>query len=216
MRALPIILAAILSVVSLSGMARAEPDAAGPLAVEFDGQRYTLNFEDQAALPDGSMGNALAEFTLKGETVENWSKLFAFYAYPQMGTDPAAAVEAVGKVVKETNPDANYAIDINDEKDEAIIDFLTWAEGSEVMEFNVFRYVVADDGPGLIAMQYAQHINIDDMDVEDMRALRERTVREMAAMDMDAAQDYFAAKREQMSANAEAGEAPSYAERDQQ
>ncbi|MDH4983843.1 hypothetical protein [Hyphomicrobium sp. D-2] len=215
MRVLPIILAAIVSTVSLSGVVYAEPKAAEPLAVEFDGQHYTLNFEDQAALPDGSMGNALAEFTLKGETVENWSKLFAFYAYPQMGTDPAAAVEAVGKVVKETNPDANYAIDVSNEK-EAIIDFLTWAEGSEVMEFNVFRYTPADDGPGLIAMQYAQHINIDDMDVEAMRALRERAVREMAAMDMDAAQDYFAAKREQMSAKAEDGDAPSFAERDQQ
>lgn len=211
MRVLPIILAAIVSASALISTAHAEPKV-DPLAVEFDGQRYTLNFEDQATLPDGSMGNALAEFTLKGETVENWTKLFAFYAYPQMGDDPTAAVEAVGKVVKETNPDANYAIVVNEEKDEAIIDFLTWADGSEVMEFNVFRYAPADDGAGLIALQYAQNINIDDTDVEAMRALRERAVREISAMDMDAAQDYFAAKREQRSARSDAGEEPSYAE----
>lgn len=159
--------------------------------VEFDGDTFSLAYEDQAQQEDGQPGNALAEFTLPGETVEDWSKLFAFHSFPTMGGDPLAAVEAVGKVVKETNNDANYAIVEDKAKGEAIIDFLTWAPESDVMEFNVFKYARAADGSGLVAMQYAQHIKLGEMSVEDMRALRARTVEDMAQTDIGAAQEYF-------------------------
>jgi hypothetical protein len=192
MRLLPIV--ALLAIVS-SAMAAEAPSA------DFDGQRYTLNFEDQATLPDGQPGEGLAEFTLPGETVQDWSKLFAFHAYPEMGDDPVAAVEAVGKAVKESNKDANFAIVVNDKAGEAIIDFLTWAPDSDVMEFNVFKYARAADGRGLVALQYAQHVKLGDIDVEGMRALRERSVDNMAATDMGAAQKYFADKRARSASN---------------
>jgi hypothetical protein len=185
MRMLPVLAALLASTV----LAHADTPA-----VEFAGERYTLNFEDQAVLPDGQPGNGIAEFTLPGETVENWSKLFAFHAYPEMGDDPVAAVEAVGKAVKDTNKDANYAIIADDKTGEAIIDFLTWAPESDVMEFNVFKYARAADGRGLIAMQYAQHIKLGEIDVEGMRQLRTRAVNDMAATDMAQAQAYFAEK----------------------
>lgn len=186
MRLSPVV--AILAFVS-SAIAAEVPSA------EFDGQRYTLNFEDQATLPDGQPGDGIAEFTLPGETVQDWSKLFAFHAYPEMGDDPVAAVETVGKAVKQANKDANFAIVVNDKTGEAIIDFLTWAPDSDVMEFNVFKYARAADGRGLVALQYAQHVKLGDIDVEGMRALREHSVDDMAATDMSAAQKYFAGKR---------------------
>ena len=171
-------------------------------AVVFGDDRYTLAFEDQATLPDGEAGDGIAEFTLPGESVDNWSKLFAFHAYPEMGDDPLAAVETVGKVVKETNKDANYAIVTNDQTGEAIIDFLTWAPESDVMEFNVFKYARSADGRGLVAMQYAQHIKLGEIDVEGMRALRKRTVDDMAIEEITQAQDYFAKKRGRSASNA--------------
>jgi hypothetical protein len=171
-------------------------------AVVFGDDRYTLAFEDQATLPDGEAGDGIAEFTLPGESVDNWSKLFAFHGYPEMGNDPLAAVEAVGKVVKETNKDANYAIVTNDKTGEAIIDFLTWAPESDVMEFNVFKYARSADGRGLVAMQYAQHVKLGAIDVEGMRALRKRTVDDMATEDITQAQDYFAKKRGRSASNA--------------
>ncbi len=164
-------------------------------SIEFAGQHYTLNFEDQAQQENGAPGDGLAEFTLPGETVNDWSKLFAFHAYPEMGDDPVAAVKMVGKVVKETNKDANFAIVENEETGEAIIDFLTWAPESDVMEFNVFKYARAADGKGLIAMQYAQHIKLGEIDVEGMRALRARSVQEMADTAISQAQAYFAHKQ---------------------
>lgn len=193
MRMLPV-LAALLASFSL---ARADAPS-----VEFDGERYALNFEDQAVLPDGKPGDGIAEFTLPGETVQNWSKLFAYHSYPEMDDDPVAAVKVLGKIVKENNKDANYAIIENETTGEAIIDFLTWAPESEVMEFNVFKYARAADGHGLIAMQYAQHIKLGEIDVEGMRALRERTVADMAATDFKQAQDYFAKRRATSASNA--------------
>jgi hypothetical protein len=185
------LLAVLLASVSL---ARADTPA-----VVFGDDRFTLAFEDQATLPEG---DGIAEFTLAGETVDDWSKLFAFHAYPEMGDDPLAAVETVGKVVKETNKDANYAIVTNDKTGEAIIDFLTWTPESDVMEFNVFKYARSADRRGLVAMQYAQHIKLGEIDVEGMRALRQRTVDEMATEDITQAQDYFAKKRGRSASNA--------------
>jgi len=207
MRVLPLILALIVSASTATSIAHAAPPV-----VAFEGQRYTLAFEDHTTLEDGQMGDAIAEFTLPGETVEDWSKLFAFYAYPQMGDDPAAAVEAVGKAVKEANKDTNYAIAIDEETGEAIIDFLTWLPESDVMEFNVFKYARAEDGRGLIAMQFAQHVTIDGIDVKGMRALRQRAVKDMSDMDIDQAQEYFADKRSQSSADAGDDDKPSMAE----
>ena len=66
------IFAALLATIAL---ARAETPT-----VEFSGERFTLNFEDQATQEDGTRGDGLAEFTLPGETVEEWSKLFAYHA----------------------------------------------------------------------------------------------------------------------------------------
>jgi hypothetical protein len=171
-------------------------------SIEFAGDRYTLNFEDQAQQEDGSPGEGLAEFTLPGETVNDWSKLFAFHAYPDMGDDPVAAVKMVGKVVKETNKDANFAIVENEKTGEAIIDFLTWMPESDVMEFNVFKYARAADGKGLVAMQYAQHIKLGDIDVEGMRALRTRSVQDMADTAVSQARAYFARKQGKSASNA--------------
>jgi hypothetical protein len=60
------------------------------------------------------------------------------------------------------------------------------------MEFNVFKYARATNGPGLIALQYAQRLKADDMDVADFRKLRQRSVEEMARTDVGPARDYFA------------------------
>ena len=200
------LLSVAIAMLAWVSLARAEAPS-----IEFAGERYTLNFEDQAQQEDGSPGDGLAEFTLPGETVNDWSKLFAYHAYPEMGDDPVAAVKMVGKVVKETNKDANFAIVENEETGEAIIDFLTWTPESDVMEFNVFKYARAADGKGLVAMQYAQHIKLGDIDVEGMRALRTRTVDDMASEDISQAQGYFAKKQGKSAANADTVTEPALA-----
>ena len=65
------------------------------------------------------------------------------------------------------------------------------------MEFNVFKYARAANGAGLIALQYAQRLKAADMDVADFRALRQRSVEEMAHTDVGPARDYFAGNEEE-------------------
>lgn len=194
-----------LCLVAASLMARAE-DA----TVEFDGQSYRLDYQGAAQQPSGRQGNSLAEFTLQGETVNDWTKLFAFYLFPESGDDPVAMAETMGETTKELNPDANFKVIKNPQTGDAIIDFLTWSDGSDVMEFNVFRYARAEYGPGLVAMQYAQRFKLGDMSVEEFRALRAHAVDEMAESDMAQARDYFAAKaKEKLGSARDANPPPS-------
>jgi hypothetical protein len=96
--------------------------------------------------------------------------------------------------VKEVNKDANFALTEDPKTGEAIVDFLTWAPDSDVMEFNVFKYARAANGAGLIALQYAQRFKADNLDVADFRALRQHSVEEMARTDVKPAREFFAEK----------------------
>jgi hypothetical protein len=179
---------AIFCLLASNGFARAEPPN-----VDFGGERYRLAYEKQVKLASGQPGDGIAEFTLKGETVEDWTKLFAFHAYPQSGDDPVLAAATLGRLVQEANKDARYALIEDRQTGDAIVDFLIWTPGSDIMEFNVFKYARADYGPGLVALQFAQRIRADD-GVAAFQALRERAVKQMAETDIAQARDFFAAR----------------------
>jgi hypothetical protein len=69
--------------------------------IDFAGETYHLAYQDEAQQENAAITEALAEFTLQGQTVNDWTKLFAFHAYPTAGNDPASATAMLGKVVKE-------------------------------------------------------------------------------------------------------------------
>jgi hypothetical protein len=167
--------------------ARAEDQVA-----DFAGETYHLDYHDRAKHPDGSSGDGVAEFTLEGETVNDWTKLFAYHIYPEVPDNPQLAAETLGKTVKENNKNANYSLTQDAKSGDAIVDFLTWAPGSDVMEFNVFKYAKAGDGSGLIALQYAQRFKTKDIPVEEFRKVRQRMVDEMSHTDAEPAREYFA------------------------
>ena len=144
-----------------------------------------------ASRQNATITEALAEFTLQGQTVNDWTKLFAFHAYPTAGTTPPPPPQCSARSSRRRNKDANFAITKVPDSDESIIDFLTWAPGSDVMEFDVFKYAKDASGKGLVALQYAQHIKAKDMDVADFRKVRERMVEEMVGTDISPARDYF-------------------------
>jgi hypothetical protein len=190
----PLIATPVIALCLLAATTRVSADTP---SVEFDGQRYRLDYQNEAKLPDGQPGNGLAEFTLEGESGNDWSKLFAFHVYPEAGDDPTLAAATLGKVVQNDNPDANFALQENKDKGAALVDFLTWQPGSDVMEFNVFKYARAEYGPGLVALQYAQRFKLGDLSVDDFRALRERAVKAMAETEIAPARDYFAGRTEE-------------------
>ena len=165
---------------------------AGPPEVAFAGDHYHLNFRDEGTTPDGAPGDAIAEFTLSGETVDDWTRMFAYYLFPDSGDDPVLMTQEVARAVKETNPDASYVLTEDTAHDAAMIDFLTWEPGSDVGEFNVFKYAPAKSGPGLVAMQFVQRFNVADMDKEHFQDLRRRMVAEMSKADITPARRFFA------------------------
>lgn len=161
--------------------------------LEFGGQRYHLGpeYQDEGA---GGAGFSAAEFTLDGETVPDWTKLFAFHNYPGLDAEPAVAAATVRETVLEQYKDASLAITDVPGSDEAILDFLTYDPDRDVMEFDVFKYARAADGEGLMALQFAQRFPAADFDKKAFPALRARIIDEMARTNVAPAQAYFAAK----------------------
>lgn len=181
-----VVVAALCAMLALAAWAK-------PADVAFNGESFAPTFENTERGPDGT-GHPFVEFTLPGETVDNWTQLFAYHDFADLDVTPDQAVAALGDVVKEQNKDANFAITEVPGGQEAIIDFLTWTPGSDVMEFNVFKYVHAREGNGLIAIQYAQRLNPDKLDVMAFREFRKKAVEEMMRVDPAPAQAYFAPK----------------------
>lgn len=163
-------------------------------SLDFCGERYRLTYEDAGLAEEREPGNSVAEFTRDGESADDWTKLFAYHAYPDAGDDPTLATQTLANVVKEDNKDALITLKDDPEKGEAIIDFLTWVPGSDVMELNVFKYARASNGEGLVALQFAQRLKLADIDTIDFKALRAQAVAEMAATDIAPARAYFAAR----------------------
>jgi hypothetical protein len=175
----------------LAAATLARADAPTP---EFGGERYHLDFQDRPKLPNGGLGDGIAEFTLSGQTVNDWTKLFAYYVYPAAGDVPANMASAVANAVMKANPDAKYVMRKNEETGDTILDFLTWPPDGKVMEFDVFKYANAKDGPGLVAVQFAQRFKADKFDPIAFRAVRQRALEEMALVDPAQARTYFAGK----------------------
>ena len=168
------------------------PARADPLPFDFGGERYTVDYQAQVKEPDGTAGQGIAEFTLKGENVDNWTKLIGYHYYPEQVGTPAQAAANLGKYLKEINKDFTYALFNTKDKDDAVIEFMTWEGNGEVVEFDVFKYARPEAGPGVIALQFAQRLKLKDMSVEEFQALRERAVAAMMTAETGPMRSYFA------------------------
>jgi hypothetical protein len=177
---------------SLFLVAALAPARAEPMTFDFGGERYTVDYQAQVQEPDGTAGQGIAEFTLKGENVDNWTKLIGYHYYPEQVGTPAQAAANLGKYLKEINKDFTYALFNAKENDDAVIEFMTWEGNGDVVEFDVFKYARPEAGPGVIALQFAQRLKLKDMSVEEFQALRERAVAAMTAAGTGPMRSYFA------------------------
>jgi hypothetical protein len=91
---------------------------ASPAPIEFDGESYLPAFtSDQPEL-------RLVEYVRTGETVENWTKLFAVRNFP--GQRDREAVKSCEH--RQAAPStAGVLVLVKEDGSEAMIDFLTWA-----------------------------------------------------------------------------------------
>jgi len=150
-----------------------QPENAPAKAVRFDGETLPLAFEQV------NQDESLAEYIPRGQSLERWTQLAAIRRFRDR-RDPAAAVGALARSLKETNPLAPSKVLENPRTGEAMIDFVTWPESGEFVEFNIFKYRKAADGT-LVAEQYALRAYEDtETFLRQLRPVRERLVELMA------------------------------------
>jgi hypothetical protein len=149
-------------------------------AIIFGGERYVRAFKDTK-----SNGQMLVEFVRAGEALESWKKLVTLHRFPAAKPDPKPMVGSLVNVLKQRYPDARYKISENPKTGEVMIDFLASAQGSETVEFNVFKYARHESGQGLIAIQFAQRFMLGEVAGEEVRKVREAAVAEAATFKTD-------------------------------
>jgi hypothetical protein len=155
------------------------PVAAEPRAVTFGGESYVWAFQDTK--PSGQL---LVEFVRAGETVETWGKLVTIHRFPAVANDAKSMVLSLARMLKQGDPDVRYVIRENPETGEVMIDFPLRAPGTDVVEFNVFKYAVHASGRGLIAFQFAQRFKLGKVSGEDFAKVRQASLAEAADVDM--------------------------------
>jgi hypothetical protein len=132
--------------------AQSLPNAKGKAApkkesVQFDGETLVLASEEK----DDTQ--KLREFIPVDQKLESWTKLASIREYDS-DKSPAENVEVFKNVLKEKYPQTSTTVTDNPQTDEAIIDFLVWADDRSFVEFNVFKYRRAG-AKGIFAEQYA-------------------------------------------------------------
>ncbi len=142
--------------------------SAPPQPIEFDGEKYEAGFFST------QNGTRLVEYVRPGETVENWTRLFAVRNFTTSHT-PQQAVQGFEAVVKQHNPLAGVRTLVKEDGSEAMIDFLTWEQGTDHVEFNVHRYLRKPEFPGLISYQFAYRFRVTpEVTAEKVRANKQR------------------------------------------
>lgn len=161
--------AVLIAVVSLFPFA-----AASAGSIRFDGETYEKKFTND------NPEIRLAEYVRRDESVNNWTKLIAVRNFTKL-TEPKAAAANLAKVLQQQNPHARFQLLASKDGSEAQIDFLTWAENADSMEFNIHRYLKVGGYPGLISFQFAYRLT--DKSPKAMEAFkrnRQRWISEMS------------------------------------
>lgn len=126
----------------------------------FDGEDLYLVFAKE------TQSNSINEYIPKGQSLDSWEKMLALHLYKRQEVGPKDWARGVALLLKKTNPNAQFRLQYNEEKDEALIDFLTWPTGQEeveFMEFNIFKITRGARPKELRALQYAVRYYGDDL-----------------------------------------------------
>jgi hypothetical protein len=164
----------LLCVVFVSATLAAEP---GGKTLTFPDEAYELAFTQEV------QGEVLNEYVLRGETLDDWTRLLSVHVYPRR-VDFQLLAGSLVKVVKEKNPLAQAALHTSQDGRRSMVDFLTWAgTGDEtITEFNVFIYQLGPDGKSVLAQQYAERAYGREEGLDYMRQLKGRRIKMLEAV----------------------------------
>jgi len=139
-----------------------------PKSVDFCGHQLFFAFA----------GNGFDEYIPHGETLENWKRLASIRKI-KSNVDPLVYAKSLAELVKADNPLSSSAVRYNENKQIAIIDFITWPRDVSYVEFNIFR-VEKNGNNDLTVYQYAEREYDEPKKfLLALKDLRSQTIREM-------------------------------------
>ena len=125
------------------------------------------------------------EFVKSSENLENWTKLIA-YRYqklPGADNDPSKVALGMASVLRARG--MMSAVLENKKNSEAMIDFIARGK-SNVLEFNVFRYIKSKDSNAVISLQFAYRFtDTSEQNVQKILSLRESWTKQALGFDMN-------------------------------
>ena len=140
----------------------------------FRGDEFVRKYES------GNDKARLVEFIPPNENLQNWTKLIGYRAVFDSRQTPAEAAAVVGALASQRYGGAKPRV--LTKGDEAIVEFVAKAPGSDVVEYNVFKYAPGEGGRGIVSFQYAHRFR--GLDPDGARELGARWVADAAAYDM--------------------------------
>ena len=125
------------------------------------------------------------EFVKNSENLENWTKLIA-YRYQQLpgaDNDPSKVALGMASVLRARG--MMSAVLENKKNSEAMIDFISRGK-SNVLEFNVFRYIKSKGSNAVISLQFAYRFtDTSEQNVQKILSLRESWTKQAIGFDMN-------------------------------
>ncbi|MDR2901980.1 MAG: hypothetical protein LBU87_02580 [Lactobacillales bacterium] len=121
-----------------------------PPMIKFGPTNYVLAY----AASDG--GDALNEYILPGQTLDNWTRMVAVRSF---GNNHMTAEQAARSMIKELyarNPEAKINVYGGERENEFTIDFYMYTPHMKIIEFNVFRFI--ERGDMMFSLQFALRI----------------------------------------------------------
>jgi hypothetical protein len=144
----------------------------------------TLTLKEEA---DHGAKGFLAEYIPATETWDNWTKMLAVRFIPGSELDPRASAKQTADnitALKETDPMANVNVYWNEEKKEAIVDFLISSQVPKFLEHNMFRFLKVPKG--IVSYQIARRAYLtnqkkdeDKLFIQDVVILRDQIMGEI-------------------------------------
>ncbi|MFO0943586.1 MAG: hypothetical protein U0930_22855 [Pirellulales bacterium] len=141
-----------------------------PTTVDFRGESYQLAYVAES--PNPQDGRVINEYLPNGESLDNWTRLIAVFAYPNLNDGRNLAGQMIS-ALKASNPLARYQIHESEDGQRIMLDFITWDTEKSITEFNIFIYQKSPDGRGSIANQFALRAYGREQGLKFMEALRD-------------------------------------------
>lgn len=128
-------------------------------SIKFLDKNYSLTYSIKV-----KSGGYINEYTLNNQSVSNWSEMIVVHHFPKSKSPLNEAKEVSNFITAyyaKQNQKAPVSIMYNDKKNSAMVDFILPVQDKNTkklknLEFNIFKYEMAKDGNGVVAIQYSK------------------------------------------------------------